>query len=102
MKNYVVKLYVSGNTKSSIRAVRNLNRIAKEYLNDTWSIEIVDIQENPETAVNEKIIATPTLIRTYPPPARKIIGDLSDTESVIVWLGAQPRNKVFYNNTGGK
>ena len=90
---YVLKLYTSGNTMRSIRAIRNLKRIAKEYLDDTWSIEIVDIQENPEHAVNEKIIATPTLIRSFPPPKRRVIGDLSDTENLILLFGAQARKK---------
>ena len=81
---YILKLYIYGETSNSKRALKNLNKIVAEYLNNQSMIEIIDIGKNPQIAIDERIVAVPTLIKNYPPPYRKVIGDLSDTESVIL------------------
>jgi circadian clock protein KaiB len=83
---YILRLYVAGQTPKSITAFNNLKRICEEYLQGTYRIEIVDLLENPRLAQGDQIFAIPTLVRRLPPPIRKIIGDLSDTEKVLVGL----------------
>ena len=86
MGKRVLKLYVAGRTGRSERAVANLKRINEEELGGEFEIAIIDVLENPRLARNEKIIATPTLIRELPPPIRRIIGDLSNSENVLLGL----------------
>lgn len=88
---YILKLYITGETPRSRTAVTNLERICRQELGDTYSLEIIDVLCYPALAENEKIVATPTLIKELPPPLRRIIGDLSDTEKVLVGLDLQPR-----------
>lgn len=85
-EQYVLKLYVAGQTPKSLLAFRNLKSICEEYLQDRYVIEVIDLLENPELAEGDQIIAIPTLIRNLPEPVRKIIGDLSNTEKVLVGL----------------
>ncbi|MDV2480593.1 circadian clock protein KaiB [Methanoculleus sp. Wushi-C6] len=81
-----LRLYVAGRTSKSRRAIENLRRICEEHLPGKYSIEVVDLLDHPEIARREEIIAIPTLIRQLPPPLRKLIGDLSDGEKVLVGL----------------
>jgi len=87
---YQLRLYVAGHTPKSIQAFANLKRICQEHLNGRYTIEIIDLIENPTLARGDQIIAIPTLVRKLPPPIRKIIGDLSDTERVLVGLDVHP------------
>ena len=83
----VLKLFVVGDTGSSVRAISNLQEIAAGCLGERAVLEIIDIRQEPELAVEERILATPSLVKTYPPPRRKVIGDLSDREKALFALG---------------
>jgi circadian clock protein KaiB len=86
-----LKLYVAGQTAKSLQAFANLKRICEEHLAGEYRIEIVDLLLNPQLAKGDQILALPTLVRKLPEPVRKIIGDLSNTERVLVGLDLQPR-----------
>lgn len=88
---YVLRLYVSGQTPRSILAIENMRRICAEHLSRRYSLEIIDIYQNPEACAQQQIIAAPTLIKVLPHPLRRIIGDLSNTEKVLVGLELRPR-----------
>lgn len=90
-KNYVLRLYVTGMTPRSIRAIENIRTVCEEYLQGRYELEIVDIYQHPTLAQGEQIIAAPTLIKKLPVPLRRIVGDLSDTERVL--LGLDLRSK---------
>lgn len=90
---YNLRLYVAGQTQKSMEAFENLKKIAEEYLHGRYKIEVIDLLKNPMLAAGDQILATPTLVRKLPPPIRKIIGDLSNTERVLVGLDIQPRKK---------
>ncbi len=81
-----LRLYVAGQTPKSLTAFANLQKPCDEYLKGNCEIEVIDLVKNPELADNEQILALPTLMRRLPPPIRKIIGDLSNTERVLVGL----------------
>lgn len=83
---YTLKLYVTDHTASSQQAVLNIKSICEQELNNEYELEVVDVLKNPQLAENEKIIATPTLIRELPTPLRRIIGDLSQREKVLLGL----------------
>ena len=86
-----LRLYVAGQTPRSITAFQNLKNICEEYLKGKYHIEVIDLMENPTLARGDQILAIPTLVRKLPQPIRKIIGDLSNTERVLVGLDIQPR-----------
>ena len=86
-----LRLYVAGQTPRSLSAFKNLKQICEEYLKGQYHIEVVDLMENPTLARGDQILAIPTLVRKLPQPIRKIIGDLSNTERVLVGLDIQPR-----------
>ncbi len=86
MAKLKLRLYVTGKTAQSERAISNLREIIEKDLHSKYMLEIIDILENPQLAEDEKIIATPTLLKELPPPLRKIIGDLSDKEKVLLSL----------------
>jgi circadian clock protein KaiB len=86
-----LRLYVAGQTPRSLTAFRNLKNICEEYLKGQYHIEVIDLMENPTLARGDQILAVPTLVRKLPQPIRKIIGDLSNTERVLVGLDIQPR-----------
>ncbi|HIJ60812.1 MAG TPA: circadian clock protein KaiB [Nitrospirae bacterium] len=90
MGKYLLKLYVTGKTAKSERAISNLRQICEEELNDQYDMIVIDVLERPQLAEEEKILATPTLIKQLPPPLRRIIGDLSDKEKVLLGLDLQP------------
>lgn len=86
-----LRLYVAGQTPRSMSAFQNLKSICEEYLKGKYHIEVVDLMENPTLARGDQILAVPTLVRKLPQPIRKIIGDLSNTERVLVGLDIQQR-----------
>lgn len=86
-----LRLYVAGQTPRSLTAFQNLKNICEEYLQGQYHIEVIDLMENPTLARGDQILAIPTLVRKLPQPIRKIIGDLSNTERVLVGLDIQPR-----------
>lgn len=83
---WLLRLYVAGQTPRSVLAFANLQRICQEHLSGRYQIEIIDLQAQPELAREDQILAIPTLVRALPEPMRKIIGDLSHTEKVLVGL----------------
>jgi circadian clock protein KaiB len=83
---YVLKLYVTGQTANSQKAIENLKSVLKTELNGLYSLEVIDVLKNPQLAEEDKILATPTLAKVLPPPVRKIIGDLSSIEKVLLGL----------------
>lgn len=89
MSKYALRLYITGQTPRSLRAIENLRRICEEELGGDYELKIIDVLEQPQMANEDKILATPTLIRLLPPPTRRIIGDLSDTQAVLLGLGLQ-------------
>lgn len=87
---YVLRLYVTGTTVRSARAIANLRRICEERLLGQYDLEVVDIYQDPEAAREHQIIAAPTLVKLLPQPLRRIIGDLSDHDRVLAGLDLQP------------
>lgn len=87
---YDLRLYVAGQTPRSLQALSNLKRICEEHLAGQYRIEIIDLVKRPQLAAGDQILAIPTLVRTIPKPARKIIGDLSNIEKVLVGLEVRP------------
>jgi len=90
LPQYVLKLYVTGSNPRAELAVLNLRRICEQELAGKYDLQIIDVLENPQLAEDEKILATPTLIKQLPPPLRRVIGDLSDTEKVLLGLEVRP------------
>jgi len=89
---YVLRLYVTGMTPKSTRAIANVQQLCDKYLEGCYELEVIDIYQQPKLARGEQIIATPTLIRKLPLPLRKFIGDMSDTERFLVGIDLKPRN----------
>ena len=89
--SYALKLYVAGQTPKAVRAFANLRKICEEHLQGRYSIEVIDLVENPALGRGDQILAVPTLVRKLPAPIKKIIGDLSNTERVLVGLDLRPR-----------
>ena len=89
-EEFQLRLYVAGQTPKSIRAFENLKRLCDEHLDGRYQIEIVDLLENPVLARGDQILAVPTLVRRLPEPIKKIIGDLSNSERVLVGLDIRP------------
>ena len=88
---FELRLYVAGQTARSLAALANLKSICEEHLEGRYRVEVVDLLERPQLAQGDQIIALPTLVRKLPPPIRKLVGDLSDTERVLVGLDLRPR-----------
>jgi circadian clock protein KaiB len=85
-EHYELRLYVAGQSRKSITAIKNLKQICEEHLAGRYEIEVIDLMEKPQLAKGDQILAIPTLVRKLPNPLRKIIGDLSDTERVLIGL----------------
>lgn len=85
-----LRLYVAGQTQKSVTAFANLKKICEEYLEGKYRIEVIDLVENPQLAKGDQILALPTLVRKLPEPIKKIIGDVSNTERVLVGLDLRP------------
>jgi circadian clock protein KaiB len=86
-----LRLYVAGQTPKAIRAFANLRKICEEHLEGRYRIEVIDLLDNPQLGRGDQILALPTLVRRLPSPIKKIIGDLSNTERVLVGLDLRPR-----------
>jgi circadian clock protein KaiB len=90
-EKWLLRLYVAGQTPNCVKAFSNLKKICEEHLKGRYRIEVIDLLENPQLAKGDQITAIPTLIRKLPPPIRKIVGNLSKTERVLVGLDLKPR-----------
>jgi circadian clock protein KaiB len=105
-ESWELRLYVAGKTARSLAAFANLKKICDEHLAGRYSIEVVDLLETPQLAKGDQIVALPTLVRRLPAPIRKIVGDLSNTEKVLVGLqlrpaGARPRKRELESSPRG-
>ncbi|MBB6109442.1 circadian clock KaiB family protein [Mucilaginibacter lappiensis] len=89
--NYELRLYIAGKTAKSVSALSNLKKYCEEHLKGQYSIEVIDLLVKPQLAEGDQIFAIPTLVRKVPEPIRKIIGDLSNEEKVLVGLDIRPR-----------
>jgi circadian clock protein KaiB len=89
-KSWELRLYVAGQTAKSLAAFANLKKLCEEYLSDQYTIEVIDLLEQPQLAAGDEIVAIPTLVRKLPKPLRKIVGDLRDTERTLVGLQLRP------------
>ena len=90
LETYILCLYIAGQTPKSMMAFANLKKICEEYLEGRYQIQVIDLLENPQLASGDQILAVPTLVRRLPLPIRKIIGDLSNTERVLIGLDLVP------------
>ncbi len=86
-KNYVLRLYVTGATPRSVRAIENVKKICEKHLKGYYRLDVIDLYQQPDLAQAEQVIAAPTLIKQLPLPVRRILGDMSKTERVLVGLG---------------
>ena len=89
-QKWMLRLYVAGQTPKSVTAFANLKKICEEHLQGSYKIEVIDLLVNPALAKDDQILALPTLVRKLPEPVKKIIGDLSNTERVLVGLDIRP------------
>jgi len=91
-KKWNLRLYVAGQTPKSIVALANLKRICDQHLEGQYKVEVIDLMENPQLAQRDQIVAIPTLVRELPTPLKRIIGDLSNTDRVLVGLDVIPQS----------
>jgi circadian clock protein KaiB len=91
-ESWKLRLYVAGQTPKSITALANLKKICEQHLANQYSIEVIDLARSPQLARTDQILAIPTLVRNLPTPIKKIIGDLSNTEKVLLGLAVIPRS----------
>lgn len=92
-KKYVLRLYIAGTSARSTRAIDNIKRLCEEHLKRRYELEVIDIYQQPDLAKDHNIVAAPTLIKEVPPPLRRFIGDLSDTEGILVGLDLKGKNE---------
>lgn len=92
MKQFVLKLYIAGRTQRTEQAISSLKEICEKELASAYELSVIDVLERPQLAENEKILATPTLVRELPPPLRRVVGDLSNRERVLVGLDLAVRD----------
>lgn len=92
-EHYCFRLYITGNTPNSVRAVKNLKKIAEKYFPNNYELEVIDVYEKPEQLLSENIVAIPTLIKYAPLPIKRLVGDLSNTKKVLTSLGISLKNK---------
>jgi circadian clock protein KaiB len=92
IEQWNLRLYTAGHTVRSLKAFENLKKLCEEHLPGQYHIEVIDLLKDPKLARGDQIVAVPTLVRRLPEPVRKIIGDLSNTERVLVGLDLRPRN----------
>ena len=85
--DYVLRLFITGHTEKSRRAVRNITRLCEHHLNGAYELEVIDVYQQPELAIEHQLVAAPTLFKVLPLPPRKMIGDMSDTGRVLAGLG---------------
>ena len=86
-RNYVLRLFITGHTERSMRAVRNITHLCEEHLHGAYELEVIDVHQQPELAVEHQLVAAPTLFKVLPLPPRRMIGDMSDTGRVLAGLG---------------
>jgi circadian clock protein KaiB len=91
---YVLRLYIAGTSPRSTRAVMNIKEILEKNLSAQYDLEVIDIYQQPGMAKEQQIIAAPTLIKTLPPPLRRFIGDMSNTEKILVGLSLKPKEQT--------
>ena len=89
---FVLRLFVTGMTQKSTRAIANLKKVCEDYLDGRYELKVIDIYQQPNLARDEQIICTPTLIKQLPMPFRKLVGDMSDTEKVLVGIDLKLKN----------
>lgn len=94
-ETWELRLYVAGATPKAVSAFENLKALCEEHLAGKYHIEVIDLSKNPQLAQGDQIVAVPTLVRKLPPPLRKIIGDLSNAERVLVGLDLKPRKSTM-------
>jgi circadian clock protein KaiB len=92
--HYNLRLYVAGQTPKSLAAIVNLKRICEEHLAGRYTVEVIDLLNTPQLAAGDQIVALPTLVRRLPPPLKRIIGNLSDTEKVLVGLDLRTKDEL--------
>ncbi len=92
-KKYLLRLYVAGTSPRSTRAIDNIRKICDEHLKGRCELEVIDVYQQPTLARGEQILAAPTLVKKLPPPLRKFIGDLADTEKILIGLDIRPQPK---------
>jgi circadian clock protein KaiB len=92
-QRWMLRLYVAGQTLKSIVARANLHKICEQYIPDRYQVDVIDLLENPQLAKGDQIVAIPTLVRDWPMPVRKIIGDLSNTDRVLIGLDIYPADR---------
>ena len=92
-KEYILRLYVAGTSAKSIRAVANIKEICESSLKNRYDLEVIDIYQRPTLLKGEQIIAAPTLVKELPLPLRKFIGDMSDTQRILVGLDVRNKNQ---------
>ena len=91
-EKYILRLYVTGMTPKSTRAIASVQKLCEEYLEGAYELKVIDIYQQPQLAKGEQIIATPTLIKKLPLPLRKLIGDMSDTERFLFGIDLKSKN----------
>jgi circadian clock protein KaiB len=91
---YILRLYVTGSTGRSLRAVHNLKKLCEEHLSDDYDLEVIDIYKDPAAAREAQIIAAPTLVKKLPQPIRRLVGDLSNTQKVLIGLDIYKRQDL--------
>lgn len=91
LSKFILKLYITGSSPRAQTAIANLRRICEEDLKGQYELEIIDVQQKPEAAESDRVLATPTLIKQLPPPLRRVIGDLSDRDKVLLGLEVRPQ-----------
>ena len=99
-QTYVLKLYVTGTSPRTRQAIENLQRICEQELSGRYRLDIVDVLEQPQAAEDDRVLATPTLIKQLPLPLRRVIGDLSDREKVLFGLEVRPLDDPTRNRAG--
>ena len=97
--HYVLRLYLTGTTTQSLRAIINVKKFCEEYLKGRYELEVIDLYQQPQLAQGEQIIAAPTLIKKLPLPLRRIIGDMSKTERMLVGLDLQKKTRSQFINS---
>jgi circadian clock protein KaiB len=90
-KRWNLRLYIAGQTPKSVAALANLRRICDEHMNGQYEVEVIDLLESPHLAQKDQIVAIPTLVRQLPEPLKRVIGDLSNTQRVLIGLDLEPR-----------
>ena len=98
--HYLLRLFVSGTTPKSARAIQNIRALCEEKLQGRYELEVIDIYQHPEMVKTEQVVVTPTLVKKLPLPFRRIIGDLSDTRRVLVGLDLIGRNRAAPSGSG--